>query len=267
MKAAMRLTILGCGGSMGVPVIGCSCEVCHSPHPKNKRLRPCALLEVGEKKILIDCGPDFRVQALSAGVTSLNGLILTHAHQDHIGGLDDLRILCLRSKEAIPALMSAATLRDIQTRYSYMFTPPPADGSPSTVVTRFSLCELESLRGERLFLDLPFRYFSYEQIGMQVTGFRLGTFAYVTDIAKYPTTIFEELSGIKNLVISALRFSPSPFHFSVDEAIDFAQKIGAEKVWLIHTAHELDYEKTNAYLPPHVRMAYDGMVIELGFLE
>lgn len=247
---------------MGVPVIGCSCEICLGKHPQNLRSRPGALLEVMGKKILIDCGPDFRMQALTTPINEVDGLILTHAHQDHVGGLDDLRVLCLRTQKPIPTLLSAPTLRDLRVRFGYMFAPPAKDGQMKSVVTRFDVQELEDLRGETCFLDLPIRYFSYEQTGMQVTGFRLGDFAYVSDIMKYPASIFEDLAGVKYLVISALRFTASAFHFTVDEAIDFADKVGVQKAWLIHLAHELDYDKTNAYLPPHIRMAYDGLPID-----
>lgn len=253
-----KLLFLGTGGSMGIPVIGCKCQVCQSGASYNHRLRPSALLIANNKRILIDCGPDFKEQALRNQLDWLDGIIVTHAHHDHTAGFDELRIYSLRSHQAIPCLLSSDTLIDLKKRFYYIFE---ANNLYSTLTAKFQLQVLEKERGNTLFLGIDFSYFSYKQGGMQVNGFRCGNLAYVSDIKEYSDSIFEDLKGVETLVISAVRFSPTPLHFSVDEAVDFARRAGAKKTWLMHIAHELDHEKTNAYLPEDIRMAYDGLLI------
>lgn len=245
---------LGTGASMGIPVIGCHCAVCKSESPCNQRTRPSGLLTINSKKILIDCGPDFRMQALKHHIEHLDGLILTHSHHDHIAGIDDLRVYNMRKKELLPCLLSKETERNLKHRYHYFF-----EDASDKLIARMHLQVLPEERGEVEFLDIPIRYVTYEQAGMAVNGFRFGDFAYISDIRKYPKTIFDDLKGVKILVVSALRLEPSPMHFSIDEAIAFVSQVGAEEAWLTHIAHDLDHEATNARLPPKIRMAYDGL--------
>jgi phosphoribosyl 1,2-cyclic phosphate phosphodiesterase len=261
MMTVPTFLFLGTGGSMGVPVIGCDCSVCTSDSPYNKRFRSSGLLTVGNKKILIDSGPDFRAQALRIDLKKLDGVIITHAHHDHTAGIDELRTLCMHSKESLPCLFSSETYEHLKKRFYYIFDTNP---SPSKIlITKLQPQVFDRLRGDVDFAGIKWRYFTYEQCGMPVIGLRVGDFAYVSDIFHYPETIFEDLAGIKTLVVSALRFTPSPVHFSVDQAIDFSRRAGAKKTWLTHIAHELDHEKTNCYLPENVRMAYDGLKIEI----
>ncbi len=255
---AAKLLFLGTGASMGIPVIGCECAVCSSESSFNKRYRPSALLTIGDRRILLDAGPDLRMQALRYGINSCDGVILTHAHNDHIAGLDELRVFFMRRKEPIPLLLSVDTYRDVALRFGYMFDQ---DLRVAGLVPRFDIRVLEGDHGVLDFDDLPIRYFTYEQVGMKVNGFRIGNLAYVSDIAKYEDSIFEHLVGVKTLVLTALRFTPSLMHLTVDQAIAFAERVGATQTWLTHIAHELDYEKTNAYLPSHIRLAYDGLEI------
>lgn len=244
---------------MGVPVVSCSCAVCSSADSRNKRLRPSALLTIGHKRLLIDCGPDFRMQALSVPVEELDGVILTHAHHDHTAGVDDLRIFSLRTDRAMPVLLSPETAKDITRRFYYLFD----ENNPfKPYMTRLNFQYFDRDRGNVVFQDVPIRYFSYQQGGMRVNGLRIGSLGFVSDIRDYPETIFEDLAGVETLVISALRFSSSPLHFSVDEAIAFATRVGADKTWFTHIAHELDHEATNAYLPKNIRLAYDGLKLE-----
>ena len=255
-----KLAFLGVGASMGVPVIGCTCQVCLSTDPKNKRLRPSALLHIDKKTILIDCGPDFRTQAIRAGVSTLDGVIFTHAHQDHTGGIDDLRVFHMRSKQPLPCLISQECLGDIQRRFSYIFSEH--DSGYDKLLPKFQFSILSNLRGEAEIAEIPLRYFTYEQAGMRINGFRFGNLAYVTDIKHYPDSIYEDLEGVEILIISALRSTPSPIHFHIDEAVDFIQKVGARKSWLVHLAHEVEYSNTNEYLPENIRVAYDGLEID-----
>lgn len=254
-----KLLFLGTGGSMGIPVMGCECDVCLSDLPENKRFRPSALLKVDQKWFLLDAGPELRLQALKFGVNHLDGVLFTHSHHDHTAGIDDLRAFSFRNKKQLPALLSKETAIDLKTRYHYLFNE---NISAERISTRIKMHILESTRGEVVFEDIPIRYVTYEQAGMQVNGFMIGNVAYFSDIRLYPESIFEDLKGVKTLILSALRYTNSPCHFSVDEAVDFAKKAGVEKTWLTHISHDLDHEKTNAYLPPHVRMAYDGLEID-----
>ncbi len=259
MKASGSLTFMGTGGSMGIPVIGCPCPVCKSDSPYNKRMRPSALLQVNDKSIVIDCGQEFRIQALKHHLDDIDGVIFTHAHHDHSAGIDDLRAYYLHHKKtAIPCLLSKETLLDLQTRYHYIF-----DGMnyPDKLTPRLDLRIMEGERGEVNFADVSIKYFSFKQTGMKVNGLRIGNFAYVSDIKEYSETIFDDLKGVETLVLSALRFTPSWMHLMVDEAVEFSKKVNAKQTYFTHIAHELDHEKTNAYLPSNIRMAYDGLVI------
>lgn len=253
-----KLLFLGTGGSMGVPVIGCHCPVCSSDDPHNKRLRPSALLKVGGKNILIDCGPDFRQQALKFGIDQLDGTILTHAHNDHTAGIDELRVYYMHTHHSLPLLLSDETAQDIKARFAYIFTKERF----YKLLPTFELHEFTGERGEVEFLGLQIGFHSYLQAGMTVHGYRIGNLAYLTDIKDYDEAIFPFLKGVDLLVLSALRFTSSPLHFTVDEASSFAQQAGAKMTWLTHLAHELDYEETNARLPENVRLAYDGLEID-----
>lgn len=253
-----QFLFLGTGGSMGVPVIGCHCGVCTSRSPYNKRLRPSGLVTIGQKKFLIDAGPDFRTQALQYNIFSLDAVLMTHAHHDHTAGIDDLRAYLPVNHRPLPLLLSQETYEDLKVRFAYIFAP----SRPSlSLVSQFDTHLLERDEGKMDFLGVPLRYLTYRQAHMGVNGFLFGDFAYLSDIKEYSPAIFEQLQGIRVLVISALRFSTSALHFTVDEAIDFANRVGAEKVWLTHVAHDLEHEQANAYLPHHIRMAYDGLEI------
>lgn len=259
MMAKGKFLFLGTGGSMGIPVIGCECAVCRSTSPYNKRWRPSGLLKILDKNILIDCGPDFRQQMLQNNIKHLDGLIFTHAHHDHTGGFDDLRIINLRAKKPLPCLLSPATAQDLKIRFSYTFD----DSNPlATITTKTAFQFLESSRGNIEFLGIPITYMTYEQGGMLVNGFRFGNFAYISDIRHYPESIFEDLHGIETLVISCLRFQPSILHFNVDEAIAFSEKVGVKQALFTHIAHELDHELTNSKLPANYQLAYDGLEID-----
>jgi phosphoribosyl 1,2-cyclic phosphate phosphodiesterase len=254
-----HLLFLGTGGSLGVPVIGCKCEACCSPSPYNKRTRSSVLVKWKEKSFLIDVGPDFRYQALRYQIQTFDGVLLTHAHHDHTAGIDDLRAIYYKKDQPLPVLLSVETAKDIQMRDYYMFNPTHLY---DTMDKKLQLHFLPEAEGQIEFENVPLTYVSYEQGGLTVNGFRFGQLAYISDIRHFPATIFQYLDGVKTLIVSALKFTPSPLHFSVDEAVDFAHKVGAERTWLTHISHELEHEKANAYLPSNIQLAYDGLEID-----
>lgn len=247
---------LGTGGSSGIPMIGCPCPVCNSSDPRNKRLRPSALITLEGKKLLIDSGPDFRFQALRYHIDTLDGLILTHSHFDHVAGLDELRVYYLRTHKPLSVLLFQSTFQDVRRRCEYLFREKSHNVS---LTAQLDFQVLDQKRGTAKFIDLNIGYMLYEQAGMPVMGYRFGSLAYVSDIRKYPETIFSDLSGVKILVLSALRYETSRMHFNLDEAVAFAQKVGAEKTYLTHIGHELEHEEGSRLLPKEVELAYDGL--------
>lgn len=257
MKGIFRF--LGTSGSAGVPMIGCTCSVCTSSSAFNRRLRPSGLIEVADKKLLIDVGPDFRQQALTHRIDRLDGLLLTHTHFDHVAGIDELRIYYIRQKKALPCLLSVETLDELKKRYYYLFQPV---GEVPTLSAQLELQILEEEAGETLFCGLRIGYLSYFQGTMKVNGFRIGDFAYVSDIREYEEGVFASLKGIETLVISALRAESSQLHLSFEEAIAFARRVGAKKTWLTHLGHFYDHDEINAQLPSDVRVGYDGLQLE-----
>lgn len=248
------LLVLGSGGSMGIPVIGCVCEVCTSLAPEDKRLRPSVLLKIGGRHFVIDMGPDYRHQALTHQINTLDGLLLTHTHYDHIGGLDELRIYTFRNEKALPCLLSQETLEALKKRYDYFF-------SSHEVKLNFQI--LENRQGETMFEGLKVRYFSYVQAGMHVNGFRFNNTAYVTDIKEYDESIFQVLEGIETLIISAQRWDRSKDHLSMEQIIDFSKKAEVNKTYLTHISHEIHHETIKKELPQEFFLAYDGMELVL----
>lgn len=255
-----RLILIGSGASMGVPMIGCQCQVCDSDDPCNHRTRTAALIEWEGRRLLLDAGPDVRRQMLRHKVPSLDGLILTHSHYDHMNGIDELRAFYYLQQQPIPCLLSPETLAEMRIQFSYLFH----EGEDGAYVTpHFQFHTVPHERGRVEFLERTVGYFSYEQAGMRVLGLRFGDLAYVTDIYSPPSTLLEDLAGVRILLLSALRFTPSPVHLSIDQAVELAREVGAEETYFIHIAHDLDHRRTNRVLPEGFALGYDGL--ELAF--
>lgn len=260
-----KLTFLGTGTSMGVPTLGCSCAVCTSTDPHDRRLRPSVLLRwmepsssgPRERAVLIDTGPDFREQALRSQLTRLDAVLYTHAHADHILGLDDLRPLSFRAfRESgpIPLYASAETAQILERIFEYTFSPDATYPNRAKVAlhpleSRNIVCGVEFLRIPIMHGDL------------EISGFRFGSVAYLTDVSSIPESSLARLRGLDHLIISALRYKPHPNHSTVEQALGWARLVGARHTWFTHIAHELGHEATNAALPPEVRMAHDGLTI------
>lgn len=250
----MKLTILGSGTSTGVPEIGCTCEVCRSSDPKDKRLRASALVEVQDRRILIDCGPDFRQQVLEREFRKIDGVLITHEHYDHVGGLDDLRPFCRFGKVLVYA--EEYVSRNLRIRMPYCFKEPKYPGIPDI---RLLLLEpSESFYIEEVKI-IPLRVMHGR---LPILGYRIGDMAYITDMSEMPGEEYEKLRGLNCLVINALRIHPHITHQSLDEALEVASRIGAKETYFIHMSHHMGLHKEiEKHLPAHIHLAFDGLEI------
>jgi phosphoribosyl 1,2-cyclic phosphate phosphodiesterase len=252
----MRLTLLGTGTSMGVPVIGCECPVCISPDPQNKRLRTSALIEAGETSILIDAGPDLRTQMLRAKVRHLDAVLLTHAHADHVGGIDDLRPFTMGRGRSLPIYGNEATLARVRHQYDYAFDPAPS----LSTRPRLELCPLD---GPFYVGAIPIDYFEVRHGPQSIVGYRFGRLAYITDGKSLPEATMAKLHDLDVLIINALRYADHPLHFTVDQALDIVRRVRPRRAYFVHLTHDLDHATANAALPAYAQLAYDGQVIEI----
>jgi phosphoribosyl 1,2-cyclic phosphate phosphodiesterase len=253
----MIITFLGTGTSTGVPVVGCGCRVCKSSHPKNKRLRQSVKIESHGRHFLIDTTPDLRLQLLRDPIPRLDFILFTHSHSDHLMGLDDIRPFNFRQREPIRAYANPMTAKAIRRAFSYIWNDSQIGGGKP----QLELEEVES----------AFTYEGIDVIPIPVThgdwtilGFRIGDFAYITDTNGIPPDSVKLLRGVKVLAIDGLRPSPPhPTHFTVAEAIEAAREVGAAETYLIHLTHDVDHESFEATLPEGVKLAYDGLKIEM----
>ncbi len=293
----MKITILGSGTSCGVPQIGCPCEVCTSADPKDKRLRTSALVEVGGKHILMDCGPDFREQMLRIDFKPLDAVFITHEHYDHVGGLDDLRPYsifgdvdvyaekfcgdhlieripyCFTPKERRYPGVPAINLIEIEPHVPVIIKdvekePMASEYLEDAVKMKrqqvwdelHRLKEQGSSKARRDVVVMPIRVMHGK---LPIVGFRIENFAYITDMKTIPDTELPYLQGVEYMIVNGLRHKEHPSHQTIEEAIAFAQKLGVKEAWLVHMSHHIRphaiEEKT---LPAGIHLAYDGEVIE-----
>lgn len=251
----MMLRILGSGTSTGVPEIGCTCEVCTSVDPRDRRLRASALLETEDARILIDCGPDFREQVLGLPFGKIDGVLITHEHYDHVGGLDDLRPFCRFGE--IPIYAETDTAKRLRTRMPYCFMEHRYPGVP-----RIPLHEIEA--GRSFFINhteiLPLRVMHGR---LPILGYRIGNIGYITDMLTLPDESFEQLAGLDVLVMNALRVNAfHSTHQTLAEALEAAKRIGAKETYFIHMSHQIGRQaEIEKELPPHVHFASDGLNI------
>ena len=279
-----RLTFLGTGTSQGVPMIGCGCDVCRSSDPRDKRLRASALVDYCGMRILIDAGPDFRQQMLREGVSHLDAILLTHNHKDHTGGLDDIRAFNYLERRASEIFCEKYVEESLRMEYGYAFAEQKYPGAPEWHVHNIDskpfivrcggpteILSWESGKGysySTVNLDeeiktaeiIPVRGMHYK---LPVLGYRFGKIAYCTDMNYIPEEEFEKLHDLDHFVINCVKHGKHISHYSLEEAIEVAQRVGAKHTWLTHLSHQLPaYEELAAQLPDGILPAYDGLVLE-----
>jgi len=262
---SLKITLLGTGTSHGVPMIACDCAVCRSTDPRDKRTRPSILIEIapGEspplaravKNVLVDTSTDLRAQALAHDVRRVDAILFTHSHADHVMGLDEVRRYNILQRDAIACFADERTIVDLRRTFDYIFNPPPGPSGGIPQLTLFQIAGPFLLGGVE-FVPVPVLH------GRRpILGFRVGSFAYLTDCSRIPDSSWALLEGVRTLVLDALRERPHPTHFSVDEAIDAARKIGAARTYFTHVCHDLPHAATCARLPAGIELAYDGLVL------
>lgn len=258
----MRLRFLGTGTSFGVPVVGCRCPVCNSNDPRNHRSRHCLLLEGDGSPTLVDTPPELRLQLLSAGVSEVGAVFLTHMHADHLHGIDDLRIFSLRHGAPVPMYVADEFADALRARFDYIFDerimPDPGTSAPEIELRTFVAGDQLEIAGLKL-TPLVFPH------GRTNTyGFRCGGLGVIVDGKSIPEAALAALQGIDTLVINALWWGdPHPTHFNVEEAIAAARSVGARRTYLTHLTHRLDYSELKADLPEGIEPAYDGLVVDV----
>ncbi len=254
---SMKIRVLGCATSTGVPIAGCRCGVCTSDDARNRRTRSSVLVETGGKNILIDTSTDLRAQALREGVTRIDLVLYTHSHADHTHGIDDLKAFNFINGMDIDCYANSFTLGNIKRSFAYIFDSFPAAGG----VPRLNFREMDGTTDAGGVRIEPVRIRHHD---WEILGYRIGSFAYLTDCSSIPPESYEKLRGLDLLILGALRYEPHRAHFSVEQAVDEIGKIRPRRALLTHMGHELDYEKLLGELPDRVEPAYDGMEIEIG---
>ena len=253
----MIVTVLGSGTSQGVPVIGCTCLVCQSKDPRDKRLRTSILIQTDEVTVAVDAGPDFRQQMLRENVTKLDAVIISHEHKDHIGGLDDLRPYIFMQKKPMTLYVADTALPEIKREYSYAFDEHPYPGAPTYDIRR--LDETPFDLGDLHIIPIKLKHFT-----LTCYAFRIGNFAYVTDLSEISEEAVKKLQGVEYLIIEALQKKKHYSHLTLDEAIEISQKVGAKKTWFTHCSHSMGLAADiNRELPEGMMLAYDGLKIEI----
>ena len=253
----MKITFLGTGTSQGVPVIGCHCEVCTSEHSEDKRLRTSVMIESDNTTVVIDTGPDFRQQMLRENVQKLDAVLFTHEHKDHIAGMDDVRAFNFKFKKDMPIYATDRVQEALKREFHYIFSSYIYPGIPKV--------QLHTIDAESKFSigDISFQSIELMHHKMKVMGFRINDLVYITDVNNINNKQLQKIIGCKILIVSALRKEKHISHFTLYEAVELSQKVGAESVFLTHISHLMgDHHSVNRDLPQHIQLAYDGLRID-----
>lgn len=254
----MQLIVLGCGSSYGTPVIGCECPTCTSTDKRNRRTRSSSAIVLDDGRVLlIDCGPDLRQQALREKLMRIDAVLCTHTHADHVHGIDDLRNFCQLQKQQIPIYGQPQAMNIIAERFGYTLREPSGHWdmpvlSINPVSDAFDVC------------DVTVTPILLEHGYSTIYGYRIGNMAYLTDVSKIPEESFPLLQGLDVLLLDCLRLRAHHTHINLEQSLGYAARIGAKSTYLIHMTHEIEYAALSAELPPDVRIAYDGLRLELG---
>lgn len=255
-----QMILLGTGTSVGVPAIGCGCPVCISGEPKNQRTRASVILGLPEGNLLIDTAPDLRQQLLRERIGIVHSVVYTHEHSDHVMGFDDLRLFQFYLGKPVPIYCNAAVRRRIEAAFDYAFSgiePTHAGAAPSVDIHEIDRSPFDVL-GETL-IPIPLKHGPR----FEVLGFRVGRVAYCTDVSEIPESSWPLLENLDVLILGALRPTPHPTHFSLDEAVAVAQKLGPKQTYFTHCSCHVDYATVNASLPQGIEVGYDGLRIPL----
>lgn len=255
----MRITVLGSGTSQGIPVIGCTCETCSSFDLRDKRLRSSVLVEKDGFYVVIDVGPDFRQQMLTHKVPKLDAILITHEHNDHISGLDDIRPFNFMQGGNMPLFAQKRVVNDIQKKFGYIFEKNPYPGAPRLVCH-----EVEQNKKYRLFPEIEVQTIGVMHGDLPILGYRIDNFAYITDASNLDSTAMGLLKNLDVLILNALQFHKHHAHFTFDEAVVTALGIGAKNTYFTHLSHTLGkHEKLRLLSPDHIQPAYDNLSITI----
>lgn len=250
----MQLVMLGVGSSAGTPVIGCRCATCLSQDPRNKRTRCSAAITLPAGEVLlIDSGPDLRQQALRENLQRVDTVLYTHAHADHMHGIDDLRAFCQLQKRQIPLYGNAATVKHIADKFSYALRDPSGDFWDLPVLRAETVSDPFELFGQTI-IPIPLRHGRID-----ILGYRIGNLAYLTDVSEIPEASLPLLQGLDVLLLDCLRYQPHFTHIHLEQSLAYASLIQARRTYFIHMTHEMEYQTLAQQLPPNVHVAYDGL--------
>lgn len=255
---ALRFTVLGTGTSSGVPTIGCTCSTCLSDDPRDKRLRTSLLVQSETTTVVIDTSADFRQQMLTHNIRALDAVVYTHHHFDHISGFDDVRAFNFVQKKSMPIYLLRETLLNLQNVFGYAFGKAEQVGGGLPMVSLNIIDQEPFTIGDITFQPIPLQHGI-----LRVNGYRIGNVAYCTDTNFIPEESYQLLNGVEYCILDALRYHPHPTHFTVDEALVAARRIGAKKTYFTHIAHQLHHKTLLQELPPNIEPAYDGLSFQL----